>query len=255
MNECVLPNTFTPPVSFNELKANVVDIGNFDLPVNFSSDRTSTPDNRISMLSSGTNTVLSLQTNLPGSGCFIQFANPNGDNDFLIGVSNINENFMSLKQNLKIVDENFVQSIQLNKIAGQGLNISNPNITNYVASNLTAYQEKSYNSISLTGFSTPQTCDLQFSRIGNVVCLTVSNILASTDGSQVSVPASSFQEPFRPSGTIYLSIPLTTENGVNEVGVLEVKNDGSLVFGYTPSSGWGVQPNSGWNKFSVSYHV
>ena len=229
-------------------------VNTLKLPVNVQSDFTGSPANQIVMATDGTNTTLKLRTSGSG-GSYIQFENPSGDADLRVAVSPANDVLLASKENIKISNESFVDSIVLCKEAGDGIVLLNNTITNYEASNLRAYEEKTYSSIALTGFSVATTCDLQFTRIGNVVHLTVSGVNSSTDSTAVGVVASSFEEPFRPPSTVFLSVAQTKENGVDEVGIVEVRADGSLVFGYTPSSGWGVQPNSGWSKCSVSYHV
>jgi len=229
-------------------------VNTLKLPCNVQSDFTGSPANQIVMATDGTNTTLKLRTAGSG-GSYLLFENPTGDADLRISVSPSNDVSISSKENIRVGDENFNPSVILCKNAGDGIVLLNNSIANYEPANLRAYEEKTYSNVSLTGFSVATTCNLQFTRIGNVVHLSVSGVSSSTDGTVVGVVAGSFEEPFRPSSTVILSVPETKENGVDEVGIIEVKSDGSLVFGYTPSSGWGAQPNSGWGKCSVCYHV
>jgi len=253
LNQFTQPNTYIPAVYFSDMKCDNVDIGNFDLPCNFSSDRTSTPDNRIAMLSSGTNTVVSLQTNLPGAGCFIQFSNPNGDNDFQLGVSNTNENFMSLKQDLHVRDENFLSSMVLNKTPGQGILINNPSIPNYNATNLTCYEEKFYPPTALTGFVGSPNLDVSAVRVGSVVTLNVSNISGQTALGGI-IQCTVLEPRFCPQLLTEVMIA-TVSNGAPEVGRCSILPGGQLQFEYTPGTLFPNQPLSGWGAFSVSYNV
>lgn len=255
INQFTQPNEYIPAVHFVDMKCDNADIANFDLPVTFSSDRTATPDQRVSMYADGTNTVLKLATNLPGEGCFVQMSNPNADIDMRVGVTNTNECFMLAKNDIKVVDESFNLSLTLHKAPGFGISLQNPLIASYTPSNFNVYGTKTYNAVSLVGFSTPTTCNLQFTRVGNVVNLTVSTVDSTTDGNPVGILPGTVEGVFVPANSTRVCIPTTALNSILETGVLSIQNNGELLFSYTPASGFAAGPNSGWSSFSVSYHI
>jgi hypothetical protein len=255
LNQFSQPNVYLPAVEFNEAKINTLTTTTQLLPCSFASDATATPDQKVSMYADGTNTVLKLATNLPGEGCFVQMSNPNADIDMRVGVTNTNECFILAKNDIKIVDENFNLSLTLHKVPGFGITLQNPLIASYTPSNLSVYGTKSYTAVALAGFSVPTTCDLKFTRIGNIVTLTVSTVDSTTDGNPVSVPPGVVEGVFVPANSTRVCIPTTSLNSILETGVLLVQNNGELIFNYTPSSGYAAGPNSGWSAFSVSYHI
>ena len=225
------------------------------MPFSASTDFTGAPSNSIVLQTDGANTALRLVNTNSGGG-YMQIENPNGDIDLRIGVSSANDVIFVCKNNALFTDETFAQSVVINKAPGNGISIKNPGITNYVASNLTAYMESTLPAVNLLGFSVVTTCSLQFTRTGNMCCLTVSSVNLTSSGITVECIAGSFPEPFRPQTTLSCCIPVTKENAVPETGSVAIGSNGSLVFAYTPSSSWGIlQANSGWNRFSVTYHV
>lgn len=254
INQFTQPNEYVPAVHFADMKCDNADIANFDLPVNFSSDRTATPPQRIAMLASGTNTVLSLQTNVPGAGCFVQFANPNGDNDFLIGVSDINQNFVALKQDLHFRDENFLPALTVYKTPGQGLSIENPSLTSYTPSKLTAYESKLFNAVAVNGFVATPAINIKCVRIGNSVTITISGVSGETGTGGIVSCTAAISEQFRPSLATDI-MNASFSNSLPDVGRCTILPTGDITFEYAPSTLFPAQPNSGWDAFSGSYCI
>jgi hypothetical protein len=254
LNQISQPNTYLPPVEFNEAKINNLTTGVQLFPCVFASDATATPDQRISMFADGTNCGLKLGTNVPGAGAYLQFSNPNTDIDLRLGVSNTDQCFLLSKTDLNVVDENFNLSLSLNKTPGNGVTIQNPNITNYIPSALNAYTEITTANIPLTGFTTGDTVRVSCTRIGNAVVLNISNVNGTGDGGVVST-TSALQIPFRPLVAVECCIPTASNNAVLTVGNVTILPSGIIEF--EPASGalFGNTANNGWNKFSICYNL
>ena len=270
LNQFTSPNTYLPPVSFNSSTINNLDTtaiysqGVQRIALTSTSEELKMPcsiqnsfgagyDNKITMFADGTNTAIKLSTNNAGAGAYIQFSNPNSDNDLRIGVSNVDVNVIQAKQNILLQDENFDTSITLCKNPGDGIQIQNPAIAGYNASNLTAYMEQ--NTLgSFTGFTTGVGAFIKFSRIGNIVTFSISGTLAVATGGIVELTANDIEEPFRPITEVECSIPTTSSNSVLSTGgVCTILPNGNLEIEYTPGNLFPAQPDSGWNRFCGSY--
>lgn len=272
VNQFTLPNTYVPPVSFDsvssanistaaisneqgveEIKLNPT-FNEIKMPCNITDIFGASYNNRMTFSQDGNNTSLKLQSQNAGTGSYIALQNPAGDFDLRIAVDNASALSLQCKSDLSITDENAVPSIILNKTPGLGLAIRNPNIVNYTPSNLTCYEEKTITS-TLNGFTAPENITMRFTRIGNLVTASFSNINASATGGIVELVANDITEPFRPTLATNCCIPKTFSNSVPGTGNINILPNGNLSCEYVPDLLFPVQPNSGWDNFSFSYLV
>lgn len=272
LNQITSPNTYLPSVSFNSSTINILDTtaiysqGVQRIALSSTSEELKMPcsiqnsfgagyNNKISMFADGTNTALKLSTLNAGAGAYIQFSNPNSDNDLRIGVSNVDTNVIQAKQNILLQDENFDTSITLCKNPGDGIQLQNPTIAGYNAYNFNAYMEASF-SETLTGFTVPPTLNCKFTRVGNVVSFRISGASGTATGGIVELSTTAIPEPMRPLVATECSIPTTVSNSVESTGgVCEILTNGNISIEYTPGNLFPAQPDSGFNSFCGSYTI
>jgi len=117
---------------------------------------------------------------------YISFENPINDTDLQVGIDNSQNAFLKSKTNLKIQDENAVDSVELT-INKNGIKLYN-NIPNYIPSNLDYYEDVVISSVNVFGGSVPIILsNIRFIRCGKMVTMFLPEISVSGNNNPLTI--------------------------------------------------------------------